>query len=65
VAVGIIGAFVVFAGVTYQPERAEGLDAALKTVVAQPFGVPALVAVALGLAGYGVFAFFDARFHRV
>lgn len=65
VAVGIIGALVVFAGVTYQPEHAEGLDAALKTVVAQPFGLPALVAVAIGLAGYGVFAFFDARFHRV
>jgi Domain of Unknown Function (DUF1206) len=65
VAVGTIGVLVVIAGVNYEPQRAQGLDAALKTTAAQPFGAVALAAVAIGLACYGVFAFFDARFHRV
>jgi fumarate reductase subunit D len=64
-AVGTIGVLIVIAGVNYEPERAQGLDAALKTTATAPFGAIALGAVAVGLACYGVFAFFDARFHRV
>lgn len=61
----IIGVLVGVAALSYQPARAEGLDAALKTLAAQPAGALALVAVALGLASYGVFCFLDARYHRV
>jgi hypothetical protein len=64
-AVMIIGVLIVVAAVRYQPARAEGLDAALKTLAGQPLGAVALVAVALGLASFGVFCFFDARYHRV
>jgi len=64
-AVAIVGVLVAFAGLAYQPARAQGLDVALKTLVAQPFGPALLVVVALGFASYGVFAFFDARYHRV
>lgn len=64
-AVMITGVLIAVAAVTYQPARAEGLDAALKTLAGQPLGTVALVAVALGLAGFGVFCFFDARYHRV
>jgi hypothetical protein len=51
--------------VTYQPARAEGLDSALKTLANQPLGPVLLIAVAVGLASYGIFAFFDAHYHRV
>lgn len=65
VAIGIIGVLVGVAGVTFQPARAEGLDAALKTLAAQPYGAVLLTAVALGLASYGLFGILDARYHRV
>jgi hypothetical protein len=65
VAVATVGVLVAFAGLTYQPARAQGLDAALKTLAAQPFGSALLVVIALGFVSYGVFAFFDARYHRV
>jgi Domain of Unknown Function (DUF1206) len=65
VSIGLIGVLVVVAAVTFDPARANGLDTALKALAAQPFGIVMLVAVALGLAAYGVFCFFDARYHRV
>ncbi|WP_232664263.1 DUF1206 domain-containing protein [Pseudonocardia sp. TRM90224] len=65
VAVAVIGGLVVAAGTTYRPEQAEGLDAALKTIAGQPFGPVALVAVAVGLTCYGIFALFDAVLHEV
>lgn len=61
----IIGVLVVVAAVDQQPQRAEGLDAALKTPAIQPFGPVLLVVVAAGLASFGLFCFFDARYHRV
>jgi hypothetical protein len=64
-AVGIIGVLIGQAGMTYQPERAEGLDAALKALAGQPSGPILLVVIAAGLASFGIFCFFDARYHRV
>lgn len=63
--IGLIGVLVVVAAVRFRPQESSGLDGALKTLAAQPYGVVALVVVALGLAAYGVFCFFDARYHRV
>jgi Domain of Unknown Function (DUF1206) len=65
VAVGLIGVLVVVAAVQFDPSKANGLDPALKSLAGQPFGMFLLAAVALGLAAYGVFCFFDARYHRV
>jgi hypothetical protein len=65
VAIAVVGGLVVVAAVTYRPERAEGLDAALKTIAAQPFGPWLLLVVAAGFASFAVFCFFDARYHRV
>jgi hypothetical protein len=65
VAVGLIGVLVVVAAVQFDPGKANGLDPALKTLAGEPFGMFLLAAVALGLAAYGVFCFFDARYHRV
>ena len=62
---GIAGALVVVAAVQSQPAKATGLDVALKTLAAQPFGTFLLVVIAIGLAGFAVFTFFDARYRRV
>jgi hypothetical protein len=65
VTIGLIGVLVVIAAVRFRPDEAAGLDVALKTLAAQPFGPYLLTIVAIGLAAYGVFSFFDARYHRV
>jgi hypothetical protein len=61
----LVGVLVVVAAVRFDPGQASGLDAALKTLVDQPYGPYLLVAMALGLFAYGVFCFFDARYHRI
>lgn len=65
ISIGLIGILVVVAAIRFRPDEASGLDAALKGLAAQPFGAFLLMAVAFGLAAYGVFCFFDARYHRV
>ncbi|MHA6784975.1 DUF1206 domain-containing protein [Pseudonocardia saturnea] len=65
VAIGLIGVLLIVAAIRFRPEEATGLDAALKGLAAQPYGPYLLIAVALGLVSYGVFCFFDARYHRV
>lgn len=61
---GIAGILVVVAAVRSDPSKATGLDTALKTLAAQPYGVVLLVIVALGLAAFGVYCLFDARYRR-
>lgn len=65
VSIVLIGVLVVVAAVRSNPEEATGLDAALKGLTEQPYGPYLLIAVALGLIAYGLFGFFDARYHRV
>ena len=65
VALGLIGVLVVVAAVRFDPSKANGMDPALKALAGEPYGVFLLAAVALGLAAYGVFCFFDARYHKV
>ncbi|WP_246393795.1 DUF1206 domain-containing protein [Pseudonocardia pini] len=65
IAFGVLGVLVVSAAIRFDPAQANGLDSALKALAAQPFGVVLLAVVALGIAAYGVFCFFDARYHRV
>lgn len=65
VALGLIGVLVVVAAVRFDPSQANGLDPALKALAGQPLGTVLLVLVALGLAAYGLFCFFDAKYHRV
>jgi hypothetical protein len=65
IAIGILGGLIVAAAVTFDPAKANGLDSALKTLAGQPFGVVLLGLVALGIAAYGIFCFFDAKYHRV
>jgi len=59
---GIAGLLVVVAALRSQPDKATGLDTALKTLVSQPYGPYLLLAMAAGLAAFGAFALFDARY---
>jgi hypothetical protein len=61
---GIIGLLIITMAVTYNPDKAVGLDAALTTLAAQPFGTVLLLLVAVGLACFGIYCLFDARYHR-
>jgi uncharacterized membrane protein YidH (DUF202 family) len=65
VSIALIGVLVVVAAIRFRPDEASGLDAALKGLASQPYGPYLLAAVAVGLAAYGIFCFFDARYHRV
>ncbi|BBG04289.1 MULTISPECIES: DUF1206 domain-containing protein [Pseudonocardia] len=65
IAVGVLGMLLGVAALTFDPQRANGLDSALKALREQPYGVFLLIAVGLGIACYGIFCFLDARYHRV
>lgn len=55
VALLLVGGLVVVAALTYDPAKAAGLNASLRSLVSVPFGVFLLIAIALGLLAYGLF----------
>jgi hypothetical protein len=57
----IVGALFGWAGISYQPAEAGGLDTALRTLKQQPSGSVLLTAMALGLACFGIYCFFWSR----
>ncbi len=63
--VALLGAFLVRAAVTFDPDKAKGLDEALKTVAARPYGDWLLSAAALGLVCYGLWCFLEAAYRKV
>jgi flagellar biogenesis protein FliO len=65
VAYALAGGLVVIAAVTYDPDKARGLDSALKTLAGQPYGPWLLALIALGIAAFGVFCFAQARYRKV
>ena len=65
IAVAIVGVLFVVAAVTHDPEKAGGLDAALKSLATLPFGQVILWLVGVGLAIYGVYCFARARYGRM
>lgn len=65
IAVGVVGVLFVAAAITHDPEKAGGLDAALKSLAALPFGQVILWLVGAGLVVYGIYCFFRARYARV
>jgi Domain of Unknown Function (DUF1206) len=64
VAYGIVGLLITYAAITYDPAKATGMDTALKTLAGQPYGTVLLLLVAAGLACFGVYCLFDARYRR-
>ncbi|MET4223753.1 DUF1206 domain-containing protein [Oerskovia enterophila] len=65
IALAVLGGLVVTAAATADPEKASGLDAALRTIGAQPFGAFLLTATGIGFAAYGVYSFARARYARM
>jgi hypothetical protein len=64
-AYAIVGVLLVVAATTFSSHKSTGLDGALRTLAAQPFGVILLLVVALGFALFGVYCFFQSRYRKV
>jgi hypothetical protein len=62
---GIVGWFFVQAALHVDPGQAQGLEAALDTLLAQSHGRVLLGAVALGLAAYGLYSLVEARYRAI
>ncbi|GAC1322729.1 MAG: DUF1206 domain-containing protein [Mycobacteriales bacterium] len=62
--VALVGVLVIEAAVTFRPEKARGLDGALRTLAGAPYGRFLLVVAALGLLAFGCFGFAEARWRR-
>ncbi|NIH80662.1 DUF1206 domain-containing protein [Amycolatopsis viridis] len=60
----IIGGLLGYAALRSDAGQAGGVDKALRTLAAQPYGVVLLVIVAAGLAAFGVYSFAAARAHK-
>ncbi|MDV8068084.1 DUF1206 domain-containing protein [Rhodococcus sp. IEGM 1366] len=60
-AIAAVGVLVIVAVIQSAPDKSSGLDGALKTLGAQPYGVALLVAAGLGIITYGLYSFAMAR----
>ena len=61
----MIGTFLIAAVRQHDPTQAVGIDGALRRLADRPYGPTLLVAVAIGLAAYGIYSFAEARYRRV
>jgi hypothetical protein len=64
-AFALVGVFVGEAALRYDPDKARGLDGALRTLARAPYGRWLLLAVAVGLGAYGLWSFVEARYRRI
>jgi len=64
VAICVVGALLGLAAINHDPNEAGGLDKALRTLAAQPFGTFLLLVIGVGLIAYGVYCFAAARCQR-
>jgi hypothetical protein len=62
---GLAGVFVTKAAIEFDPKEAKGLDGTLKTLAGQAYGQWLLTLCAVGLALFGVYSFFEARYRRL
>ena len=65
IALSVVGALLGYAALTFDAQKAQGLDGAMRTIVEQPFGRFLLTAVALGFVAFGLFAFLQVRYRRM
>lgn len=61
----IIGGFFIVAAWQTDPSEARGLDGALQTLQAQPYGTWLLAIIAAGLVAFGVYSFVEAKYRRI
>ena len=62
VALAVVGGLLVYAAITFDPSKAQGLDGALNTILELPFGQILLTLVAIGIAAFGAYCFVRARY---
>ncbi|MGW4328877.1 DUF1206 domain-containing protein [Nocardia sp. NPDC004573] len=60
-AVAAVGLLVILAATQSDPNKSAGLDGAIKTLGAQPFGMALLLVAGLGIITYGLYSFVMAR----
>jgi hypothetical protein len=61
----LLGSFLVQSAVTFDPDKAKGLDESLKTLARQPFGTALLLVAVVSLLSFGIWSFAEARYRRV
>jgi hypothetical protein len=61
----IAGGFLIDAAVSFDPQKAQGLDGSLRKTAATPLGPWLLVAIALGLLIFGLYSWCEARWRMV
>jgi hypothetical protein len=59
------GVLVIIAASLSKPDKATGLDGALKTLGAQPYGAILLILAGLGIISYGLYSFAMARYTKM
>ena len=59
------GILVIVAASRSEPNNATGLDGALKTLGAQPYGAALLILAGLGIITYGLYSFAMARYTKM
>ncbi len=64
VALGVVGGLLSYATLTLDRQK-QGLDGAMQTILAQPFGKFLLTAAALGFVAFGMFAILQSRYRRM
>jgi hypothetical protein len=62
---GIIGYFLIYSALRYDPKEVRGVGGALQSLAEQPFGKALLGIVAAGLAIYGLYMLAEAKYHRI
>lgn len=62
VVLALVGAFLTRAAVRFDPQQAQGLDAALQAVVEQPYGRGLLGLAVVGMLAYALWSFFESAY---
>jgi hypothetical protein len=62
---GVAGVFLFDAAVSFNPQKAQGIDGSLLKLATTPLGPGLLVAVALGLVIFGIYSVCEARWREV
>lgn len=63
--IGAAGVFLGYAAISYDPEKAHGLDGTLREFAGTPAGAWGLVAIACGVVLFGVYSCCEARWRKV
>ena len=63
--VALVGGLVIKAALDHDPQKASGVDVALKSLAEAPFGKFLLGLAALGLICFGAYSFAEARYRRL